>query len=634
MLPTQMDPALILSELRPKPVPCRQACPASPSVEVRKTPLAVVKIDTNRDGVADTLVVGPDVNNDGIPDVLQPHMVGPNGSSLYFPDSMFCGNRRGGVPITEEAVQVQTSISLGEPSIVDRRIAVPWYTERRIAAPPAIAGSIEVPAVVPVYAVENRAEPVIRLEDFRAEREFWSSRIEEIHTQREATEMEVMKLEVKSATQKFDNLSTMLKQHMATCEARFQQNESGTGAQLRQQGLEIEGARAQLQDLLDGGQSSDQADQYTKLYGMLEGIQDDQKALRRDVGLQIEELFAKTLTEQGKHHLLMDLHNKVVALEQRHDDHVGQVESRLAQHSRDLQQESLRAQQRNIDRVEADMRSQLQVMQQMFQAKLQVHDNIFNELQQREQVGANAAGARSHSEVAIHGLERAINDLQRHATDHTQAADQLSRRLRDLEAAIQTNIQDQTNVQEMLKQESMTIYDLRQSLTTQSDQTHQLGLQLRHVDARMEFLAQGVHANSARDLTEERVNRAENDISQLSLFLDEIHNKEAMLLHALQAESEQRALQISNLHQHLNQGLAQARAINHNLAVADAAVTRAATQESAAWQRSVHLPDARFVELKEWVNIELDKLRRQPEKPRKGPSPPPYPKPKTGQQVV
>merc|ERR1740129_2590279 len=112
---------------------------------------------------------------------------------------------------------------------------------------------------------------------------------------------------------------------------------------------------------------------------------------------------------------------------------------------------------------------------------------------------------------------------------------------------------------------------------------------------------------------------------------------EANFLDALRAESEQRALQISNLHQHLNQGLTQARAIqelHHEVAVADAAVARAAEEERAAQVRcGTVVPDARFAELKEWVNIELGRLRQQQQEQfQKRPSPPPYPNPKRGQQ--
>merc|ERR1740121_1553184 len=132
------------------------------------------------------------------------------------------------------------------------------------------------------------------------------------------------------------------------------------------------------------------------------------------------------------------------------------------------------------------------------------------------------ADMRSQMEAATQGLERAIKDLRGNATAHAQTTDQLNRKLRDLEAVIQTSIHDQTSVQEMMKQESMTMYDLRQSLTNQSDQTHQFGLQLQHLDARIDSLARVVQADSARDLTEERLNRAEGDISHLSLFLSEV----------------------------------------------------------------------------------------------------------------
>merc|ERR1740129_1820450 len=112
---------------------------------------------------------------------------------------------------------------------------------------------------------------------------------------------------------------------------------------------------------------------------------------------------------------------------------------------------------------------------------------------------------------------------------------------------------------------------------------------------------------------------------------------EANFLDALRAESEQRALQINNLHQHLNQGLTQARTIkelHHEVAVADAAVARAAEEERAAQACcGTVVPDARFAELKEWVNIELGRLRQQQQEQfQTRPSPPPYPNPKRGQQ--
>jgi len=379
---------------------------------------------------------------------------------------------------------------------------------------------------------------------------------------------------------------------------------------------------------------------------------------------------------------------QVITLEQRFDGHVEHVESRFAQHSRDFQQEIMSTQQRNmvdvkslqqgLDRVEADMRSQVEVvhnkvagleqrlerhvgqvitLEQRFdghvehvESRFAQHSRDFQQeimsTQQRNMVDVKSlqqgldrveADMRSQVEVAIQGHERTINDLLHHATDHAQTTDQLNRRMRDLEAAIQTNIQDQTSVQEMIKQESMTMYDLRQSLTNQSDQTHQLGLQLHHLDARMDSLARVAQADTARDLTEERLNRAEGDIHHLSLFLRDVETKEANFLDALRAESEQRALQISNLHQHLNQGLTQARTIqelHHEVAVADAAVARAAEEERAAQVRcGTVVPDARFAELKEWVNIELGRLRQQQQEQfQTRPSPPPYPNPKRGQQ--
>jgi len=355
-----------------------------------------------------------------------------------------------------------TRMSLTEPSVVNRRVAEPSSTEGRLLAPPAIAGRVEVSAVVPVPVVKQLAEPMIKSEDFQAERELLSSRMEEIHTQRVVAVKEVMKQHVEGVTQKVDDLLTMLKQHITTCEARFQRTESAMGAQLRQQGLEIEGARAQLQDLLEEGQGRDEAEQYTQVYGMLEGIQDDQKSLRRDISLQIEELVAKTLTAQAERlaldeaahthdPLLIDLCNRVVALEQRQ--------------------------------------------------------------QQREQAGADATIARSQMEVVLQEHKSVINDLRRHASDHAQTTDQLDRRLRDLEDAIQTYTSNQTSMQEKIQQESMSMYDLRQSLTSQSDQSHQLGSQLHHLDARMESLAQAVKANSASDFWQDRLNRAEDDTS-------------------------------------------------------------------------------------------------------------------------
>jgi len=612
----------------------------------------------------------------------------------------------------------------------------------------------------------------MKFEDFQAERELWSSHMEEIHTQQVATVKEVMKQEAEGVTQKVDNLLSMLKQHMATCEARFQRTESATNAQLRQQGLEIEGARAQLQELFEGGQGRDQVEEYTQVCGMLEGIQDDQKSLRRDVSLQIEELVAKTLMAQTEHQataeaarardsLLGDLHNKVVGLEQRLEGHIGQVVTleqvdnlltMLKQHmatcearfqrtesatdaqlrQQGLEIEGARAQLQDLegrqgrDQVEEytqvcgmlegiqdDQRSlrrdvslqieelvaktlmaqtERQAMAEAARTRDSLLDDLHNKvfgleqrweghigqvvtleqrfnghvgevesrfaqhsrdlqqqsmlMQQRTMVDPKSlhqgldrveADMRSQMEAATQGHERAIKDLRGSATAHAQTTDQLNRKLLDLEAVIQTSIHNQTSVQKILKQESMTMHDLRQSLTNQSDQTHQFGLQLQHLDARMDSLARVVQPDSARDLTEERLNRAEGDIRHLSLFLSEVDNKEAKFLHALRAESEQRALQISDLQQYLNQGLAQARAIqelHHEVAVTDAALAREAELERAAQlSGGIVVADDRFVQLKEWVNVELGSLRRQQQENfQRGPSPPLYPIPKRGQE--